>query len=122
MLVPYISKPTRERLDRNAPARTLAQLSYVIVQRCIQDEYSPFLYDSLVAECDAFLGDRVVTFEDFAGILGALDASRREYKRRRSDSYLHVDDIISYVLRDFYATVVVPYLETNRDTNGDIFS
>jgi hypothetical protein len=120
--VPYISKPTRERLDRNAPARSLAQLSYVIVQRCIQDEDSPFLYDALVSECDAFLGDRVVTFEDFAGILGALDASRREYKRRRSDSYLRVDGIISDVAREFFSTVTVPYLETNIQTNGDIFS
>lgn len=120
--MPYISKPARDRLDRNAPPRNTAQLAYVIVARCDQDSDSPFLYDALVSECDAFLGDRVVAFEDFVGVLGALDVARREFKRRRSDSYLRVDGILHDVSREFYDTVVAPYLDNNREVNGDIFS
>lgn len=120
--MPYISKPTRERLGRGAVPRSTAQLAYLLVTQCDNAPYDPFLYDTLVAECDAFLGDRVVTFEDFAGVLGAIDAARREYKRRRPDSYLRVDGILHDVSREFYDTVVAPYLDNNREVNGDIFS
>lgn len=120
--MPYLAKDRKQYIDGGGQVVTEGDLTYVLTRACLNAcDIGPFLENALNAECGAYLENGRNNYATRCQIMGALECARREFRRRRPDSYLMINAAISEVQRRFYDEIIAPYEDSKIEFNGDVF-
>lgn len=122
VIVPYIDKIFRERLDQGAKPVNSGELNYKLTRIILNTKRHSELVTLLWAECLAYLGDspRYGTYND---VVGAIVCCVHEYARRHpvegdiQDDW--ADEIRGALLSAVFA-LLTPYEDKKRAQNGDV--
>jgi hypothetical protein len=120
--MPYIDPSARRWLDADGEPRDPGELNYAITQHLLNTS-EDMLEMAVEHEVQRYLAfkrtKRDNRYSDFNDVLGALDAARREYERRRGGDGRLV--ILEWVAKDLYSSTIAPYEDIKIKQNGDIY-
>lgn len=128
--MPYVTEDIKHDLVFNGrPAKNVGELTFVLTWHALQEHTragSPFALECLENEIQLYLDGQAAegytaNYALLCGVVGSLECARREFRRRRPDSYLAADEALSEVLTSFYRHTVAPYEDTKIKQNGDVF-
>jgi hypothetical protein len=118
--MPYITKTARQIIDHGGPIATAGELNYAITKELLRmynaytcEETRVFILDHI----DSYLKQRGLSYTVINDIVGALECSRREFRRRRMFNPVLLTDIADV----FYTDVAVPCEKQKIQDNGDVY-
>lgn len=123
--MPYITERRKRELEsRRAPLLGAGDLTYAMTLVAIRfnvAEDEDYFYKELDFVTKRYLPSEP-RYENYAIVLGSIDATKREYLRRVTDG---IEDTIVELLelyaQKFYAWKVAPYEDTKIEQNGDVY-
>lgn len=131
--MPYLTEERKREIDKlEAKLTTAGDLTYKLTTTAMSalNTYNfDILADKFTFTIAAYMRPSS-RYEDYAVVLGCLDSTRREIKRRLSDLVQkgharHMVEIICWMIKKYaeayYAEVVAPYENSKIIQNGDVF-
>lgn len=129
--MPYVSEDVKVRLIRDGDhARNVGELTYLLTFHALEEYTSAKAdeaYEAMKNEIEMYLVGLKselgyeANYAILCGVVGSLECARREFRRRRPDSYIVQDEVLTEVLQEFYDKTVAPYEDTKIEQNGDVF-
>lgn len=116
--MPYITQTARQMIKDGGPVQTAGELNYLITQQLLRQW--DWETDQLIAIFEAikkYVDHRGMSYGVANDIIGALECSRREFKRRRGIDLRFLSEIAD----KFYDAKVAPYEDQKIQQNGDLF-
>jgi hypothetical protein len=126
--MPYLTEQRKFDID-NDPKHPLCgagDLTYAFTRVCLDADLDYFA-DEIMDAIGRYM-PRQPRYENYAIVLGCLDSTRREIRRRENSMETKVKNRIDnawYMLTTFsdsyYKNVIAPYEDEKIEQNGDVF-
>lgn len=126
--MPYLGNDRKREIDDDSKMSLVSagHLTYVFTRISLTADLDCFS-DEIMTAIDRYM-PRQPRYENYAIVLGCLDSTRRELRRRQNGVETKTKNRIDnawYMLTAFsdsyYRNVVAPYEDEKIDQNGDVF-
>jgi hypothetical protein len=127
--MPYLTDQRKHDIDTNPkqPLVTAGDLTYKLTMIALECDDSNQFSD-MVLDAIARYMPQQPRYENYAVVLGCLDSTRREIRRRENSLTVYLKNRINhswYMLtlfsESYYKNVVAPYEDEKIAQNGDVF-
>lgn len=115
--MPYIDSDRRVKIDSGFPPSNAGELTYVFYCRLLKGADDQFDKD-IDHAIDTYFMHMKTCFQTMCDVIGALEASEREYRRRHG--YNHVCTWLNRHKRIVYDNIIAPYEDLAIIRNGDV--
>jgi hypothetical protein len=119
--VPYITQDRRIQLEDLESAGDLSagDLTYLFFKAAKEYDQTWTLVGHLDRLSARYLLDEP-RFSKYCTVLGALDSTNRELKRRFPQETIFSRKVLTQYAEDFFYEVMVPYEQARLSENGDV--
>jgi threonine dehydratase len=116
--MPYITQTARQVIADGGPVTTAGELNYAITAHFLDKSIGvDEAFVQIEDEIKKYIAYRGVSYGAINDVVGALECSRREVKRRRG-----IDVVwFSRIANEFYDAIAAPYEDQKIQQNGDVY-
>ncbi len=116
--MPYITQTARLVIAEGGPVTTAGELNYAITKHFLDKSIGVAdAFDKIQEEIQKYVAYRGLSYAVINDVIGALECSRREVKRRRGIDV----NWFSRIANEFYDAIAAPYEDQKIQQNGDVY-